>query len=188
MLWLIPLVSEQWCSSVSPFPIPKSLINQCPDLQSRFGASGGMSAYHQFHTPHLIQARKINSPYKGTLSSYGYVLLVIYFLVHVKNPPVLPNLQQMPPLRPITKVIPLLIKIIPLNALTGGYSSQRLQHVVLRWHRPGQAKMALWQYRYCCWIVSPWPTRIPYQKLNTLYLGWLISFDIILGTFPTIQV
>ncbi|KAF8064047.1 hypothetical protein FPV67DRAFT_1420411 [Lyophyllum atratum] len=46
--------------------------------------------------------RKINSPYKGTLSSYGYVLLVIYFLVHVKNPPVLPNLQQMPPLRPIT--------------------------------------------------------------------------------------
>ncbi|KAK7039220.1 hypothetical protein VNI00_010125 [Paramarasmius palmivorus] len=47
--------------------------------------------------------RKINSPYKGTLSSYGYVLLVIYFLVHVKNPPVLPNLQQMPPLRPISK-------------------------------------------------------------------------------------
>lgn len=47
--------------------------------------------------------RKINSPYKGTLSSYGYVLLVIYYLVHVKNPPVLPNLQQMPPLRPITK-------------------------------------------------------------------------------------
>ncbi|KIY65738.1 hypothetical protein CYLTODRAFT_412395 [Cylindrobasidium torrendii FP15055 ss-10] len=47
--------------------------------------------------------RKINSPYTGTLSSYGYVLLVIYFLVHVKNPPVLPNLQQMPPLRPISK-------------------------------------------------------------------------------------
>ncbi|KAI1790594.1 hypothetical protein LXA43DRAFT_890815 [Ganoderma leucocontextum] len=47
--------------------------------------------------------RKINSPYKGSLSSYGYVLLVIYFLVHVKNPPVLPNLQQMPPLRPISE-------------------------------------------------------------------------------------
>ncbi|GJE92938.1 hypothetical protein PsYK624_090970 [Phanerochaete sordida] len=47
--------------------------------------------------------RKINSPYKGTLSSYGYVLLVIYFLVHVKNPPVLPNLQQIPPLRPISQ-------------------------------------------------------------------------------------
>ena len=49
----------------------------------------------------MISFRKINSPYKGTLSSYGYVLLVIYFLVHVKNPPVLPNLQQMPPMRPI---------------------------------------------------------------------------------------
>ncbi|KIK95230.1 hypothetical protein PAXRUDRAFT_827214 [Paxillus rubicundulus Ve08.2h10] len=47
--------------------------------------------------------RKINSPYLGTLSSYGYVLLVIYFLIHVKNPPVLPNLQQMPPLRPISQ-------------------------------------------------------------------------------------
>ncbi|KAH9948456.1 hypothetical protein B0H21DRAFT_690021 [Amylocystis lapponica] len=47
--------------------------------------------------------RKINSPYKGTLSSYGYVLLVIYFLVHVKNPQVLPNLQQMPPVRSIPK-------------------------------------------------------------------------------------
>ncbi|KAL4077716.1 hypothetical protein J3A83DRAFT_4215925 [Scleroderma citrinum] len=47
--------------------------------------------------------RKINSPYYGTLSSYGYVLLVIYFLIHVKNPPVLPNLQQIPPLRPISK-------------------------------------------------------------------------------------
>ena len=52
----------------------------------------------------LTLKRKINSPYKGTLSSYGYVLLVIYFLVHVKNPPVLPNLQQMPPLRPISEV------------------------------------------------------------------------------------
>jgi terminal uridylyltransferase len=53
-----------------------------------------------------FQNSKINSPYKGTLSSYGYVLLVIYFLVHVKNPPVLPNLQQMPPLRPISQVGP----------------------------------------------------------------------------------
>jgi terminal uridylyltransferase len=36
------------------------------------------------------------------------VLLVIYFLVHVKNPPVLPNLQQMPPMRPISHVCPTL--------------------------------------------------------------------------------
>lgn len=48
--------------------------------------------------------RKINSPYKGTLSSYGYTLMVIFYLVHVKNPPVLPNLQRIAPLRPMTKV------------------------------------------------------------------------------------
>ncbi|GAA5903222.1 uncharacterized protein JCM6883_002733 [Sporobolomyces salmoneus] len=40
--------------------------------------------------------RKINNPYRGTLSSYGYVLLVIHFLSHVKQPPVVPNLQRLP--------------------------------------------------------------------------------------------
>ncbi|GAA5878104.1 hypothetical protein JCM16303_002847 [Sporobolomyces ruberrimus] len=40
--------------------------------------------------------RKLNSPYRGTLSSYGYVLLVIHFLCHVKQPPVVPNLQRLP--------------------------------------------------------------------------------------------
>lgn len=34
--------------------------------------------------------RKINNPYRGTLSSYGYVLLVIQFLCHIKQPPLLP--------------------------------------------------------------------------------------------------
>lgn len=34
--------------------------------------------------------RKINNPYRGTLSSYGYVLLVIHFLSHVKQPAVVP--------------------------------------------------------------------------------------------------
>ncbi|KAI6118140.1 hypothetical protein F5141DRAFT_1212032 [Pisolithus sp. B1] len=61
--------------------------------------------------------RKINSPYHGTLSSYGYVLLVIYFLVHVKNPPVLPNLQQIPPLRPVSKASSLLCRTIWLPNL-----------------------------------------------------------------------
>ncbi|SCV73090.1 BQ2448_7015 [Microbotryum intermedium] len=46
--------------------------------------------------------RKINNPYRGTLSSYGYVLLVIHFLTHVKSPPVLPNLQRLPPPRSIS--------------------------------------------------------------------------------------
>lgn len=40
--------------------------------------------------------RKLNSPYTGTLSSYGYALLVLFFLIHVKMPPVLPNLQRIP--------------------------------------------------------------------------------------------
>ena len=69
---------------------------------------------------YLSKHRKINSPYKGTLSSYGYVLLVIYFLVHVKSPPVLPNLQLMPPLRPISKV-----RVIFLYYFTGADNAYR---------------------------------------------------------------
>lgn len=37
--------------------------------------------------------REINSPYHGTLSSYGYVLMVLHFLVNVAHPPIVPNLQ-----------------------------------------------------------------------------------------------
>ncbi|KAK4052284.1 hypothetical protein OIO90_004365 [Microbotryomycetes sp. JL221] len=40
--------------------------------------------------------RKINNPYRGTLSSYGFVLLVIHYLAQVRKPAVLPNLQQLP--------------------------------------------------------------------------------------------
>lgn len=40
--------------------------------------------------------RKINTPYHGTLSSYGYVLMVLHYLVNVANPPVVPNLQHSP--------------------------------------------------------------------------------------------
>ncbi|KAK5169395.1 uncharacterized protein LTR77_005370 [Saxophila tyrrhenica] len=43
--------------------------------------------------------RKINSSYSGTLSSYGFVLMVLHYLINVANPPVLRNLQAgpMPP-------------------------------------------------------------------------------------------
>ncbi|PSN71848.1 PAP/OAS1 substrate-binding domain-containing protein, partial [Corynespora cassiicola Philippines] len=37
--------------------------------------------------------RKINSSYSGTLSSYGWVLMVLHYLVNVAHPPVCPNLQ-----------------------------------------------------------------------------------------------
>lgn len=38
--------------------------------------------------------RKINSAYSGTLSSYGWVLMVLHYLVNIANPPVCPNLQS----------------------------------------------------------------------------------------------
>ncbi|KAL8674073.1 MAG: hypothetical protein Q9168_001508 [Polycauliona sp. 1 TL-2023] len=37
--------------------------------------------------------RKINSPYHGTLSSYGYVLMVLHFLINIARPPICLNLQ-----------------------------------------------------------------------------------------------
>jgi terminal uridylyltransferase len=37
--------------------------------------------------------RKINSSYSGTLSSYGYVLMVLHYLMNVAQPAVIPNLQ-----------------------------------------------------------------------------------------------
>ncbi|KAF2165682.1 hypothetical protein M409DRAFT_55568 [Zasmidium cellare ATCC 36951] len=44
------------------------------------------------------KARRINSSYSGTLSSYGYVMMVLHYLMNVAQPPVLPNLQS--PWRP----------------------------------------------------------------------------------------
>lgn len=48
--------------------------------------------------------RKINSSYSGTLSSYGYVLMVLHYLTNVAQPPVLPNLQM--PWRPSPQCTP----------------------------------------------------------------------------------
>lgn len=41
------------------------------------------------------KARDINTPYRGTLSSYGYVLMVLHYLMNVASPPVIPNLQYL---------------------------------------------------------------------------------------------
>lgn len=49
---------------------------------------------------HWAKARGINSGYRGTLSSYGYVLMVLHFLVNVAQPFVCPNLQQLAPAPP----------------------------------------------------------------------------------------
>ena len=37
--------------------------------------------------------RKINSSYHGTLSSYGYVLMALHYLMNVAQPRIIPNLQ-----------------------------------------------------------------------------------------------
>lgn len=42
---------------------------------------------------HWAKIRGINTPYRGSLSSYGYVLMVLHYLVNVTSPGVCPNLQ-----------------------------------------------------------------------------------------------
>ena len=44
---------------------------------------------------HWAKVRRINSPYRGTLSSYGYVLMMLHYLVNVAEPFVCPNLQEL---------------------------------------------------------------------------------------------
>lgn len=44
---------------------------------------------------HWAKTREINTPYRGTLSSYGYVLMVLHYLVNVAYPFVCPNLQAL---------------------------------------------------------------------------------------------
>lgn len=44
---------------------------------------------------HWAKVRGINSGYRGTLSSYGYVLMVLHYLVNVAKPFVCPNLQHL---------------------------------------------------------------------------------------------
>lgn len=51
---------------------------------------------------HWAKMRGINSGYRGTLSSYGYVLMVLHYLVNVAWPFVCPNLQRLAPAPPPT--------------------------------------------------------------------------------------
>jgi terminal uridylyltransferase len=46
---------------------------------------------------HWAKVRGINTSYRGTLSSYGYVLMVLHYLINVAEPFVCPNLQVMAP-------------------------------------------------------------------------------------------
>lgn len=49
---------------------------------------------------HWAKVRGINTPYRGTLSSYGYVLMVLHYLINVARPFVCPNLQLLAPPEP----------------------------------------------------------------------------------------
>ncbi|KAK0735844.1 hypothetical protein B0T21DRAFT_442826 [Apiosordaria backusii] len=44
---------------------------------------------------HWAKVRHINTPYRGTLGSYGYALMMLHYLINVAQPFVLPNLQQL---------------------------------------------------------------------------------------------
>jgi terminal uridylyltransferase len=44
---------------------------------------------------HWAKLRAINNPYRGSLSSYGYVLMVLHYLVNIAEPFVCPNLQHL---------------------------------------------------------------------------------------------
>ena len=41
------------------------------------------------------KTRDINTPYRGTLSSYGWILMVLHYLMNIAQPPVIPNLQYL---------------------------------------------------------------------------------------------
>lgn len=49
---------------------------------------------------HWAKVRGINSGYRGTLSSYGYVMMALHYLVNVVQPFVCPNLQELAPAPP----------------------------------------------------------------------------------------
>jgi DNA polymerase sigma len=44
---------------------------------------------------HWAKVRRINTPYRGTLGSYGYSLMMLHYLVNIAQPFVCPNLQQL---------------------------------------------------------------------------------------------
>ncbi|KAH7317719.1 caffeine-induced death protein-like protein [Rhexocercosporidium sp. MPI-PUGE-AT-0058] len=54
------------------------------------------------------KVRGVNTPYRGTLSSYGYVLMVLHYLVNIAQPFVCQNLQsihkELPPYLPPAEV------------------------------------------------------------------------------------
>ena len=107
--WLSNVLSRYREPYVNPLDFPKSGLGIQCDIN--------FSNHLALHNTHLLKCytlcdervkpmvifvkawakrRKINSPYHGTLSSYGYVLMVLHYLMNVAQPRVIPNLQRIP--------------------------------------------------------------------------------------------
>ena len=107
--WLSNVLSRYREPYVNPLDFPKSGVGIQCDIN--------FSNHLALHNTHLLKCytlcdervkpmvifvkawakrRKINSPYHGTLSSYGYVLMVLHYLMNVAQPRVIPNLQRIP--------------------------------------------------------------------------------------------
>lgn len=78
---------------------------------------------------HWAKRRSINSTYEGTLSSYAYVLMLLHYLQNVCDPPVLPNLQQLPPkqLMETESIVPFLLTLTP-HQVAEMYTREKYLH------------------------------------------------------------
>ncbi|TGZ77481.1 PAP/OAS1 substrate-binding domain-containing protein [Ascodesmis nigricans] len=99
-------------------PIIKLVRPATPDVPDSVSCDIGFNNFLAIHNTRLLRTyaacderlvqmvlfikwwakrRHINSPYRGTLSSYGYALLIVHYLINIAQPPVLPNLQLFHP-------------------------------------------------------------------------------------------
>ena len=73
---------------------PLALRNS--DLLAAYSRCDARVAQVAFVLKHWAKRRRVNNASEGTLSSYGYLLCLINFL-QTREPPVVPNLQALPP-------------------------------------------------------------------------------------------
>lgn len=97
----IPLVKVQCDYITSAFCIDICFDNPLALQNTRLVAT--YAACDQRIPPLILflkvwaRARKVNDAFSGTLKSYGYILMIIYFLQNKTSPSLLPNLQLIAP-------------------------------------------------------------------------------------------
>jgi terminal uridylyltransferase len=107
-----PRAEKQWAREkvIGPLDFPKSGVGiQCDiNFENPLGIHNThMLRCYALTDPRVrpivlfvkswAKQRKVNSAYSGTLSSYGWVLMVLHYLVNIAYPPVCPNLQLSAP-------------------------------------------------------------------------------------------